>query len=62
MIAAPVFFALSLATSTGWPASNPAAASPAPSPAASPSPAEVKGQELNIIYTTNIIGEIDPCG
>lgn len=27
-----------------------------------PSEAEKRGQELSIIYTSNILGEIDPCG
>jgi hypothetical protein len=57
------------------PSPSPVAASAAPSPSASPSvppsaaaaapvppSGALKGNELNIIYTTNIIGEIDPCG
>lgn len=62
VIAFPLFLALSLASAAAPSAAPPEAppASAAPSPA--PSAAALQGNELNILYTTNIIGEIDPCG
>ena len=43
-----------------------ASASPSPAPSATPSavasPAVGAGHDLSIFYTSNIIGEVDPCG
>jgi len=70
--AQPSLAASPLAPSPAAPsASAPSALTPSPSPssvasaAASPSPASPalkNGHDLSIYYTSNIIGEVDPCG
>lgn len=65
LLALPTLVSLTLGTAPNLFSQTPPSVVPSAAPSAAASPvatAALKDQELSIYYTSNMIGEIDPCG